>query len=69
MNWALVFRVIDAGFAVAQKAVDWNEARLAKQRKAREWANAPAGVRGCPRCNEIVYTPFRDTCTKCGALL
>jgi len=77
VNWSPLFlkaapvalKVIDFGFAVAQKAVDWNDARLARKRKAKQWAETPSVIRGCARCNEIAYTPGQVACSKCGGLL
>lgn len=64
-----LLKAIDLGFAVAQKFVDWNEARLAKQKAARAWAETPAPIRACFRCQEIAYLPGQVACNKCGALL
>lgn len=49
----------------------WQTWRSKQKEKARAKivAETPAVIRGCPRCNEIAFTPGQVTCTKCGALL
>jgi hypothetical protein len=64
-----LLKAVDVGLAVAQKVVEWNDARVAKKRAQDHWSKAPAVIRGCPRCHEIAYTPGQVACNKCGAFL
>lgn len=69
----IVFSVVDAGLAVAERVEAWQAKRRARriaERRAREqWAQTRATIRACPRCHEIAYTPGQVACSKCGALL
>lgn len=47
---------------------EWRRKRAAA-RRAKEWAETPATIRGCPHCHEINYTPGAVTCRACGRLL
>ena len=67
--WPLVMKGIDLGFDLAQRAMEWNDARLAKKRAAEKWAATPAVVRDCPKCHEIAYAPGQVYCRHCGAKL
>ena len=60
-----------ARFAFELGSELWREWRrdAARERAAKQWAETPAPVRGCPRCREIAYTPGQTTCHKCGAPL
>lgn len=63
MNWAQL--IIEIGSEL------WRERKRKKaaDRAAREWAEKPAAIRACRRCNEIAFTPGQVACTKCGSVL
>lgn len=65
----VVLKVVDIGLAVAERVVEWNDKRKAKERAAKRWAETPATIRGCPHCHEINYTPAAVSCRACGRLL
>lgn len=60
-----------ARFALEVGSELWREWRKerAQAKAQREWAETPATIRGCARCNEIAYTPGQVACSKCGGLL
>lgn len=46
----------------------WRD-RKRRQAEAKAWAERPAPIRGCSRCNEIAFTPGQVACGRCGTLL
>jgi hypothetical protein len=48
---------------------EWRRERAKARAAAKQWAETPAPVRGCPRCREIAYSPGQTACAKCSALL
>lgn len=47
---------------------EWKKKR-AKDRAAKQWAETPNVIRGCPHCHEVNYVPGAISCRACGRML
>lgn len=67
LNWVKV--VVAIGTAVYEMADEVLRERARRNAAAKAWAETPAPIRACPKCNEIAYTPGQVRCCRCGAAL